>query len=169
MTTGILTIIFCILTFVMIAMPVLGAIPLSENASTILDGLESFFERLGLSLNQDGYGLIRFEEGQSTYLIVANVFIILTLVFAGLTLIFSLISVIQRANGGKKRIGAKPVAVMFFLCALVASIMLVLYGNEIQPINDTMELEYVYTIGWGMLVAFASSLLALIFAPRRKK
>ena len=94
MITGILTIIFCILTFVMIAMPVLGAIPLSENASTILDGLEAFFERMGLSLNQDGYGLIRFEEGQSTYLTVANVFIILTLVFAGLTLIFSLISVI---------------------------------------------------------------------------
>ena len=129
MITGILTIIFCIATFVMIAMPVLGAIPLSENASTILDGLESFFERLGLSLNQDGYGLIRFEEGQSTYLTVANIFIILTLVFAGLTLIFSLISVIQRANGGKKRIGAKPFAVLFFLCALVASIMLVLYGN----------------------------------------
>ena len=40
MITGILTIIFCIATFVMIAMPVLGAIPLSENASTILDGLE---------------------------------------------------------------------------------------------------------------------------------
>lgn len=125
------------------------------------------------------FDFITFDEGQSTYHTVASVFLILSLVFAGIMLILTLVNLIARASSNKAFIGAKVAGLMFFLCMLVAVIMVGMYcindmfavlGQGGKDIWQGLAESGLYvTVGWGMLVAFGSSFICLLFAPRKKK
>ena len=56
---------------------------------------------------------------------------------------------------------------LFFLCAVVAGVMLALFAIDTGVSSE--ELKVTFTIGWGMASVIGCSLLALIFAPARTK
>ena len=157
MIWGILTAVLSILAIVMFTQPALAFYTSGggENVSSYQA--------------TNGFDMLKFSENQNTFLTIAIIFMILTLVFAGLTLIFSIVNSCLRATNAKRQIGAKIPALFFFLTALVACAMLIIYANDVLPMADTSKLKFVYTIGWGMIVVFVASLLSLIFAPRKKR
>ncbi len=166
MIGGIIALVFGVLAIVMCSQPVIGIY------GEALDG--SFNVE---SSKASVFDFINFEGG--TYQTAASVFIILSLVFAGIMLLLTLVNLIARASNNKSFIGAKVAALMFFLCMLVTVIMVGMYcindmfaifGEGGKEIWDGLRETGTYvTVGWGLLVAFGSSLLCLIFAPRKKK
>ena len=166
MIGGIITILFGVLSIIMFSQPVIGMYGTDLNGN-----LSSYDFKKSL------FDFITFEEGQSTYHTVAAVFLILSLIFAGIMLLLSLVNLIARASNNKAFIGAKVAGLMFFLCMLISVIMVGMYcindmfvllgGKEFW--NLMRENGVYVTVGWGMLVAFGSSFICLIFAPRKKK
>ena len=162
MIGGIITLIFGVLAIVMCTQPVITTYGTDSSGN---------FE--ASSVDASVFDFINFEGG--TYQTVASVFIILALVFAGIMLLLTLINLIARASSNKSFIGAKVAALMFFLCTLVAVVMVGVYCiNDLLPGGkefwDYLRENGAYvTVGWGLLVTFGSSLICLIFAPRKRK
>lgn len=164
MIGGIITIIFGVLSIVMFSQPLIGMYGADSEGN-----LDSYNFEASL------FDFITFKEGQSTYHTVAAVFLILSLIFAGIMILLSLVNLIARAVNNKSYIGAKVSAFLFFICMLVAVIMVGLYCISDFCIGGQKTWDYIremgvyITVGWGMLVAFGSSLVCLIFSPRKKK
>ena len=173
MIGGIITILFGVLSIIMFSQPIISVYGTDSEGS-----LDAYNFKTSL------FDFITFEEGQSTYHTVAAVFLILSLIFAGIMLLLSLVNLIARASNNKSFIGAKVAGLMFFLCMLVAVIMVGMYcindmftlfggifgeGSGQQIWQGFADAGMYVTVGWGMLVAFGSSLICLIFAPRKKK
>ncbi len=168
MIGGIITLIFGVLSIVMFSQPIIGAYGTDSEGN-----LDSYDFKRSL------FDFITFDENQGTYHTVAAVFLILALVFAGIMLLLTLVNLIARAANNKSFIGAKVAGLMFFLCMLVAVIMIGMHcindmfailgegGKEIW--DGFREMGIYVTVGWGALVAFGSSLICLVFAPRKKK
>ncbi len=166
MIGGIITLVFGVLAVIMFTQPVTGYYGKDPDGSPVVT-----------SPNESVFDFINFEGG--TYQTVASVFIILSLVFAGIMLLLALVNLIARASSNKAFIGAKVAALLFFLCMLVTVIMVGMYcindglaiipGGGKEAWDALREFGTYYTVGWGLLVAFGSSLLCLIFAPRKKK
>lgn len=116
-----------------------------------------------------GYQLIKFQEGQNTFMMVGNIFLIIALVFCGLMMLFSLLNLIGRAAGSNRLVGAKFFSIMFFLTMAVACVMYVMFMKDSTNASTVAEILERGTIGYGLVAAFGASLLALIFSPRRKK
>lgn len=161
MITSIITILFCLVPFIMFTQPAL-MIYGGENNVII-----ELLKKLGLDGQVSGYELIKFEEGQSVYLTVASVFMILTLVFAGLTMFSSIINFFLKDKSKSNGVSGKVVGMFYFLSAIVAGVMLALYADGLGISSE--ELKIIYTVGWGMLATLVSSLFALIFAPMGRK
>ncbi len=124
-------------------------------------------------LDANLFDLIRFEEGMSGYEIAGSVFLILALVFAGVMLLLTLFNLIAKAVNNKSYVGSKLAALGFFVSMLVATIMFgvhaavnIMGGDLWQAFVDQ---GIVFSVGWGMIVAFVCSFLCLIFAPRKNK
>lgn len=164
MICGIITLIFGILSIIMFTQPVIGVY--GENSEGDLSSIDS---------KASLFDFITFDKGQPIYHTVASVFLILSLVFAGIMLLLTLVNLIARAANNKAFIGAKVSALMFFLCMLVAVVMVGVYCiNDLPLIGKEgwklfKEMGIYITVGWGMLVAFGASFICLIFAPRKKK
>lgn len=166
MIGGIITLVFGVLSIVMFSQPVIGYYGKAIDGSFNVE-----------SPKVSVFDFINFEGG--TYQTIASVFIILSLVFAGIMLVLTLVNLIARASSNKSFIGAKVAALLFFLCILVSVIMVGMYcindmfaivGQGGKEIWDAIRESGTYvTVGWGLLVAFGSSLLCLVFAPRKKK
>ena len=164
MIGGIITLIFGVLSIVMFTQPVIGIYgQSSEGDLSSIDSKASSFD------------FITFDKGQPIYHTVASVFLILALVFAGIMLLLTFVNLIARASNNRSFIGAKVSALMFFLCMLVAVVMVGVYcindfllGGK-DAWNALKELGAYVTVGWGMLVAFGASFICLIFAKRKKK
>ncbi len=161
MIASVITILLCIAAVVMLTQP---ALMLYGGENNIIISL---LEKLGIKNGVSGYELIKFEEGQNIYLTVAAVFIILTIAFAALTLFSSLINAFLKDKSKRNGVSCKIVAMLFFLCAVVAGVMLALYAIESGV--SSQELNITFTIGWGMASTIGCSLLALIFAPSRTR
>ncbi len=173
MIGGIITLIFGVLSIIMFSQPVITMYGTDSDGA-----LQSY------DFDRSLFDFITFEDGQSVYHTTAAVFLILSLVFVGIMLILTLVNLIARASSNKAFIGAKVAGLMFFLCMLVAVIMVGVYcindmftlfggifgGDSGQQIWQGFADAGMYvTVGWGMLVAFGSSFLCMIFAPRKKK
>ncbi len=162
MIGGIITLLFGVLSIIMFTQPIISAYGTASDGS-----LQSY------DFKSSVFDFINFDG--EIYQTVASVFIILSLVFGGIMLILTLINLIARAANNKAFIGAKVSALMFFLCMLVAVVMVGVYcinelfigGKDVW--NAYRELGVYVTVGWGLLVSFGASLLCLIFAPRKKK
>ena len=162
MLGGIIAILFGVLSIVMFTQPVIGLY--GQNSDGGLDSIDS---RLSV------FDFITFEDGQPLYHTIASAFLIASLVFAGITLLITLINLIARAsNNSRAGISAKVPALLFFLCMLVAVVMIGVFcifdllGSK--EAWDLFRENGVYvTVGWGMLVAFGSAFICLIFAPRK--
>lgn len=163
MICGIITLIFGVLSIIMFTQPVIGIYgQSSEGDLSSIDSKASLFD------------FITFDKGQPIYHTVASVFLILALVFAGIMLLLTFVNLIARASNNRSFIGAKVSALMFFLCMLVAVVMVGVYCiNDLLPGGKDAwdilkEFGAYVTVGWGMLVAFGASFICLIFAPRKK-
>lgn len=161
MFTSFITILFCIASFILLTQPALMLYGGEDKA--VLEILE----KLGLNSQTRGYSLLKFEDGQNIYLTVASVFMIMTLAFAGLTLFASIVNFFLKDKSKSNGVGAKFVALFYFLSALITAVMFALYAQELGISSENVKL--IYTVGWGMLAVVGSSLIALIFAPLSRK
>ena len=172
MICAIITILFGACAFVMLTQPALAFYGGGEGelANEIKDFLNKF-----LGDNTSGYGLLTFEEGQNTFHLVGNIFIIIAMVFFGLMILFSIINLIMTAAGKDKVIGTRVFAMLFFVFALIALIMYVLYANQLMSttIEDFIQTikdgGVVFTVGYGLICFAAAALLSIFFASGRKK
>lgn len=119
--------------------------------------------------------MLTFQEGQNTYWLVGNIFLIVAMVFCGLMILFSIINMIMSSAGKNKVLGTRVFAILFFLTALVALIMYVLYANQLMNTNIEDFIQTikdggaVFTVGYGMICFVVSALLSIIFASGKKK
>ena len=172
MVGAIITVLFGICAFVMLTQPALafygGEGDIVSNA--IRNLVERFF---GGSMN--GYDMLVFKEGQNTYWLVGNVFLIIAMVFCGLMVLFSVLNMIMLALGKDKVIGTRVFAIMFFLMALVALIMYVLFANEFMGTNMEDFIQtikdggVIFTVGYGLICFVVASFLSIFFASGNKK
>lgn len=155
MITGILTLVFGILSFVFLSAPALWSYTGDgKNAANIVNKLTN------------GYNIISFGKGQDIYATIASIFLILAIVFGILTLVLTLVNLMGKAaDNSKFRVGCKIVSTLFFLCLLVAAIMIAVY-TDIQVEGAKFG---TLTIGYGIIGALISSLLVVILSPRKKR
>lgn len=172
MVCAIITILLGICSFVMLTQPALAFYGGEGDAvsSAIRDLLESVF---GGSTN--GYNMLVFEEGQNTYWYVGNIFLIVAMVFCGIMILLSILNLIMQSAGKEKILGTRVFAIMFFLTALVALIMYVLFANELMGsdmegfIQSIKDGGVVLTVGYGLICFVVASFLSIFFASGKKK
>lgn len=159
MICGIITLLFGVLSIIMFSQPII-----TMYGSGAEGGVET------VDIGGSCFDFINFGEHQSVYQTTASVFLILSLVFGGIMLLLTLVNLIARAANNKAFIGAKVAALFFFLCMLVTVIMVGVHCIKDIPGWEILKDAGIYiTAGWGLLVAFGSSLICMLFAPRKKK
>ncbi len=156
MVTGILTILFGVLSFVFLTAP--------ATWSYVGDGkdLANIANKL-----TNGYNIISFGKGQDIYATIASIFLILAIVFGILTLVLTLVNLMGKAaDNSKFRVGCKIVSILFFLSLVVAAVMIGVYAQSSLPENTQFG---TLTIGYGIIGALISSLLVVILSPRKRR
>lgn len=157
MIFGIFTIMLSVLPFVLYNQPLCWAYTGDGR-----DTLNEVFRKTTV------YDAITFEAENGILRNLASGFMIATLVFAGLTLLLSLVNIIGRAACAPRVYGAKVAALLFFLSALTAVVLLGIDMAQVYGVKAFSQL-FENTVGYGLLITFLSSLFALIFSPKRIK
>ena len=171
MICAIITILFGACAFVMLTQPALAFYGGNNDIQT---AIKDFFNKQ-FAGNSTGYGLLSFEDGQNTFWLLGNIFLIIAMVFCGLMILFSIINLIMTAAGKDKVIGTRVFAMLFFVFALIALIMYVLYANQLMSttIEDFIQTikdgGVVFTVGYGLICFATAALLSIFFASGRKK
>ena len=95
------------------------------------------------------------------------------MVLCGILMFLVLLNLIARATNNKSYVGCKIASILFFVCMLIATIMMVVYAakdNSISNVIDSIkEGAPVVSIGYGLIVSLGCSLLTVIFSPMKKK
>lgn len=156
MVTGILTIFFGILTFVFLSAPATWAY--IGDGKDVLNAVNKL---------SNGYKSISFAGDQDVYLTVYSVFMILTIIFGILLLTMTLVNLMGKAADNPKfRVGCKIISILFFLCLVVAAVMLGVYTQSTLPENSKFG---TLTIGYGIIGALVCSFLVVILSPRKRR
>lgn len=156
MFTGILTILFGILSFVFLTAP--------AKWSYVGDGKE--IANIANKLT-NGYNIISFSKDQNVYMTVASVFLILAIIFGILMLAMTLVNLMGKAADNPKfRVGCKIVSILFFLSLVVTAAMLGVYTQSSLPENTQFG---TLTIGYGIIGALICSFIAMIVSPRKRR
>ena len=90
-------------------------------------------------------------------------------------ILLSILNLIMQSAGKEKILGTRVFAIMFFLTALVALIMYVLFANELMGsdmegfIQSIKDGGVVLTVGYGLICFVVASFLSIFFASGKKK